>query len=340
MVFELMLDVSKAAAEHDASVRVMGAAVGSHTTPRNYVIGDAEIQEIHIYAENFGGPSEELSFEQVQGTPNGVIQLRNVGFDVYQNAARPLWEQKTDNMFVTVSLTAKLADGTTVTKRAFLGQNAAKGIEAQAFAPLYDAGDIPNAVRYSPVNPGSHHEVKNGVVLGYDAWGTADSFTFLQTHPALSFNDLSLEHAGPWPPEDHHSHDRGTSIDLRYLGGDNPEAPLNGSNVSERLDTWKKARLGDADALGTMITWIIDNRQRMDQLFDAGGVRLIYIEGVPWHWNPLVLGKFADGTDIEHPETHATIGPWAAHGVVDDKPPHLNHFHVERWERALPNKPQ
>jgi len=290
---------------------------------------DAEIQEIKVYAENLGGPLEELTFFQKTPQEPGVIELANVGFEPAVSGSRPMWDAKRPDAFVVTRITAKLADGTIVTKTAPLGLDVAKQRAGQVLAPLYDAGDISGAIRF-----GSEREA----LWGYDGWGTDDSFNFLQSHPALSFNDLSLEHGGPFPP--HNSHQRGTSIDLRYLGPNGPEDPLNGSNVTTRMNTWAAARQGgvaNQAALRTMITWIQMNRSGMDALFDAGGIRVIYIDPILWHYNPIVNGTFGNGTQIIDPDTHVWIGAWSPHGKVQGIAPHLDHFHVERFVRTWGN---
>jgi len=75
----------------------------------------------------------------------------------------------------------------------------------------------------------------------------------------------------------------------------------------------------------------------MDALFDAGGIRVIYIDPILWHYNPIVNGTFGNGTQIIDPDTHVWIGAWSPHGKVQGIAPHLDHFHVERFVRTWGN---
>jgi hypothetical protein len=167
--------------------------------------------------------------------------------------------------------------------------------------------------------------------------GIPNAFRFLEANQDLVFNDLSLEHGGFFPR--HNSHQKGTSIDVRYFGPGGDSNPLNGA-AQEPLATHRRDRLVEAqnaadpvvrmNALREMIEWIRLNRARMDQILSDSRVRLIYIGDATWNVNSLRLGRFADGTPILDPDQgNAPIGAWTPSGTVTNWPGHLDHAHIE-----------
>src|SRR5262249_6806818 len=148
--------------------------------------------------------------------------------------------------------------------------------------PLYDLSLLPDAAP-NGLRRFSDRELD----LGGDAWGTSDSYDFLARHTEIHFNDLSLEHGGLFPPppakNPHDSHQMGTSMDVRYFGAGGAENGLNTNANGARATAWTAAKT-NATARATMVAWILANRQKMDSLYDEGGIKAFWTGIEKWHW--------------------------------------------------------
>lgn len=214
------------------------------------------------------------------------------------------------------------------------GRSATRRLDVQNFMrgpwrlmALYEAGRISGALRYS---------TDRDPEVGLDGWGTSRTFEFLQTHSDLVFNDLSKEHGGFW--EDHTSHQRGRSIDVRYFGTGGDSNHLNGAAGEGDQGTYRRTRLlaaqnGNVTAQREIVAWIRQNRQRMDQLFTDPRLNFIYVGQLAWNWNSLVGGLYPNGDPVEDPDLPpgtGALGNWTTPaGKLRKWPNHLSHAHIE-----------
>jgi hypothetical protein len=319
--------------------KFVGVPRGGKATVKKWKIGiryeppEAEIRRVRAFASAPGFPSDELIFRPPGDVVPGLIALHDVGF-APGSPIRPLWEFRGDEVNISVELEAELPDGMVVTRRGFLGRNVNGKRQIERLMPLYDAGAMPDALRYGPRDPGE------------DGWGTAGTFDFLLANTNLVFNDVSLEHGGRFPG--HSLHQCGVSIDTRYFGTDPSNADLNGragdvdENLNEtgqtRFDRLEDAEAGIASAQADIVRWIRDNRARMSQLASDTSVLEIYIGAADWNLDSLVRGKYPGGTDIVDPTNGQELGCWlevspgqcGKPARVAEKSGHLNHVHIER----------
>jgi hypothetical protein len=228
---------------------------------------------------------ESLTSDPFTIDPGGapVVYLSNVGFS-QSSSSRILWWAKASEVRIGVSVSARLADGTQVQRTVYLAKlTDASGL--QSLVPLYDASDIPGA---STRRFGTRD-------AGGDAWSTAATYSFiagqLNSDPWFLFNDVSLEHGGPWWNQahtelEHANHRHGVEVDARYFGTA-PSAGLppgglglNGTREPKGLDDTGQMRLAALKAARTaqianqtsdpnwiaIVKWIRDNRDAIDCL--------------------------------------------------------------------------
>jgi len=229
-------------------------------------------------------------------------------------------DSKDGILMIEVTIEADLPEGGTGTATAYLGKDPVRRRNLTSLTPLYFAGDLPGALRYG---------LDRDTELGGDSWGARSANALIAQLPALViFNDLSLEHGGPWG-SDHRSHKVGTSIDALYPGGGGGGNTLN-FNITDRENLWSDARGGNLAARRTMVEWIRTVHANMDTIFDAGTPpSFIYVGRLAWNWVPIVSGTYGDGTTILDPDSGTAIGAWQSHGDVRQADKHENHIHIE-----------
>jgi hypothetical protein len=295
----------------------------------------AKIQSVRVTAMggNFG--SEDLTFRQPFASDNGVIRLRNVGFAANGAGNRDPDGGKDDDLRIQVTINALSPDdGTPVTATAYFGKDSNNHRESVVLTPLFLAGAMSGVQRFGPADNSSpdHEEGKGG-----DSWGTAAANQLIQQFlPIMVFNDLSLEHGGPW--SDHTAHTKGLSIDLRYPGPAGEANPLNGAagdvNAVARQNRWLQAQNGDVAALQEMIVWLKSVRARLDFIFASNLANFVYIGQVHWNLWPITKGTFGNGAPIIDPDTHQPLGAWPGANKVEQHSGHLNHVHIEVKPRS------
>ena len=268
--------------------------------------------------------SEDLTFAQSFTWGSGHLSLRNVGFAANGTGSRDPDGDKDDDLRIQITIDAlSPEDGTPVTTTAYLGKKSPSHRESVVLTPLYKAGDMPAALRFST----SREEN-----IGGDSWGTASANELITQFPSLIiFNDLSLEHGGKFGK--HTAHQDGRSIDLRYPGPDGDNNPLNGQSGDEaaiaRKNRWAQARSGNVPALQEMIVWLKVVRARFDAIFAATQVDFIYVGNALWNQFPIRKGTFGDGAPIVDPNTHQALGPWSPAGKIIPWADHLDHAHIQ-----------
>jgi hypothetical protein len=309
----------------DAARRFVGVPRSGRETAKKwkmrieYTPADAKICSIQVPAEvpgilgaapspfvevlnHDGGPTGACVVSRCGSASGGCVELTNVGFA--NLSSRPLWDAKQSAIRVGVNLEAQMLDGTMVQSKDYLVREGLKprlAVFPESSSPLYDAGDIPGALRYSGRDPGQ------------DGWATKETNEYLVQNQAattpvndrLVFNDISFEHGGPNP--DHTGHRCGYSIDTRYFAPGGDSNPLNGTAAAtlEDADMGKyrenrlmAARGGDAAAQVEIVDWILATRIRIQQLAADPGVCQIGIGNAKWNMESLLNGKYEDGTLI------------------------------------------
>ncbi len=164
----------------------------------------------------------------------------------------------------------------------------------------------------------------------------------------MVFNDISLEHGGPFPTvltpvkKLHIKHQCGVSIDTRYFGSGGISNTLNGEELDGDRGTERRTRLEEARddpiAQQAMVTWILENRERMDQLAESGSIAQIVIGMADWNTRSLLDGLFPDDEAIPGDEKTPIrdldgnpIGSWEGPGrkLIGKETGHLGHVHLE-----------
>ena len=168
----------------------------------NYAPANAQVTAVRAFVVG-PGLQEPLAFDQ--GTAaDGKLDLTNVRFP--EGQSHILWHAKYNRLSIVVELDGVAPDQAPTTVQGELGIGTDHG--PWLLTALYDAGKIAGADvrRFS-----GRDEEKGG-----DGWGRERASTYLQANSDLWFNDLSLEHGGPFVG--HRGHSTGSEIDVRYFG--------------------------------------------------------------------------------------------------------------------------
>jgi hypothetical protein len=264
------------------------------------------------------------------GSLGGKIVLDQVGFAAV--SSRPLWDSKTGEIRVGVIIEAQMPDGSVVTRKEYLGKRPLM-LSRDIATPLYDAGMI--------VGPSLRRFSGRDADKGGDGWATKGAYEFLGDNRDLIFNDISLEHGGPFPGHPG-GHPCGVSIDTRYLGPEGESVGLNGlgsdldgagnETGATRKQALEQAKVEQAGATGTgpklvaIVAWIQQNRSRMQLLRQDSRLNSILIGEATWNVKSLLEGKYEDGTPIAG-SGGIPVGAWARTKIVEDSG-HLNHIHI------------
>lgn len=303
----------------------------------NYTPVSFAITNVAVRAVKAASPSvsEPLTFATSSASRPGSLILDDVGFPAQ---GRQLWTPWLDEVYVEVELTGSDGNDEPSTSIVRLGRGEVVGGVGLRLIPLHDAGELSNGWTQT-----RRYSTDRDAAWGSDGWGRKQTLEFLERHPELRYNDLSLEHGGMFPP--HSSHQTGVSIDVRYLGGNYSDGALNGQPGSAdgepRRQRLQEAQGGNVAAQREVAAWIRDNRQRMAALFNDSQVRLIYVgRGTGnrhtnvHNWNRLALidGQYENGTQIIDPDSNQVLGAWTTFVATGQLPPingHLDHIHIE-----------
>jgi hypothetical protein len=283
-----------------------------------YAPATAAIQRVRVTAKatNFG--QQDLTFVQSSPAANGRIRVTQVGFAAGGTGKRGILDPKDDNMKIEISVEAQMPTVGTQTATALLGLEPVRRRQSMLLTPLYKAGRLPGAQRYSDTREDN---------MGGDSWGTRVAYFRINSLPSLIvFNDLSLEH-GSDPPK-HDSHQVGTSIDALYPGPGGLGNTLNDTDIADRRTLFQQARLGVQPALDNMFEWVRTVRANIDAIFALGSVKLVYISNSIVDNNPILLGTFSNGQPIVN-ASGVSLGAWQPGGTVTPWPNHLDHIHIE-----------
>lgn len=290
----------------------------------NYAPANSQITAVRAFVVG-PGLQEPLAFEQGTAT-NGELDLTNVRFPEFQ--PHVLWHAKFNRLSIVVEIDGIAPDRPAATVSGELGIGTDHG--PWLLTALYDAARIPGAGsrRFGPLD---RDETRGG-----DAWGRERTFAFLQANADLWFNDLSLEHGGSFEP-DHGGHKTGLEIDVRYFGSGGNNNLLNGQAGDRDLGTFRlgvltNAQNGDINAQRSIVAWIRQNRQRMNEIASDPAVRQVLIGIAPWNQRSLRQGMYPNGTqqilDPDLPANEAWIGTWSP-AKVRNTGLHLSHVHID-----------
>lgn len=300
-----------------------GIGVNDHRWQMRVTYGPANAQITAVRAFVVGpGLQEPLEFDQSPAA-DGKLDLSNLRFPAGQ--PHVLWQAKYNRLSIVVELDGVVPDQAPATVQGELGIGTDHG--PWLLTALYDAGRIPgaDARRFS-----GRDEARGG-----DGWGRERASSFLQANADLWFNDLSLEHGGPFTP-DHDGHRTGSEIDVRYFGAGGNANPLNGTADGDlgtvRLGVLTAAQAGDVNAQRSIVAWIRQNRQRIDSLVADAVVRRVLIGNAEWNRRSLLQGVYPNGAqqilDPDLPANQAWVGSWGPAKVVP-WPLHLSHVHID-----------